>query len=333
MTVQLHNDPGELTADALRGYALDHSSKVKVHFDPTFVERSQPAAAGAVAIVSGGGSGHEPLHLGFVGEGMLDAAVPGKVFASPTASQVGAAIRSVDRGAGVLLIVKNYTGDILNFGLAAEDARDDGIPVEIVRVADDLASERTDGEGPGRRGTAGTVIVEKLCGAAARRGDGLAELAALGSSLSDRTRSLAVAFRSATLPGHAEPSFQLPDSSVEFGVGIHGERGSTRPFDGSGADLVESLVGPLVEALALAEGSEVIAVVNGLGGTPGLQLGAARYYLEQSFGSRGIGVARALTGSYVTALDMQGISITLLRVEDGDLELWDAPVNTVALSW
>jgi dihydroxyacetone kinase-like protein len=330
MTVQLHDDPAELVADAIRGVVSANPTILSARFDPLFVMRADTGARGTVAVVSGGGSGHEPLHAGFVGSGMLDAAVPGQVFASPTAGQVHAALIAADRGGGVVLVIKNYTGDVLNFTLAAEDARDDGLSVELVLVDDDLATEDS---GTGRRGTAATLVVEKLAGAAAREGRSLEEVAGVARGAAERSRSLAAAFRSATLPGHDAPSFVLEPGELEFGVGIHGERGTGRTLAGRGSDIVASLVRPLVGALGLGRGDDVIAVVNGLGGTAGVHLGAARHYLDRALEASGIRIARSLVGSYVTALDMQGISITLTRVADGDLALWDAPVTTAALRW
>lgn len=241
-----------------------------------------------------------------------------------------AAITHVDRGAGVVLIVKNYTGDVLNFTLAAEDAIDRGHAVEIVIVADDLAS---DGDGPGRRGTGATLIVEKLAGAAAARGRSLADVAGVARSAADRSRSLAVAFRSATLPGHPDESFRLDGGFVEHGVGIHGERGRSGPAPSTGSELISALAGTVGERLGLAVGDQVIALVNGLGGTPLIQIAAAREYLRRALAQRQVTIARSLTGSLVTALDMQGVSVTLTKVAPGDLELWDAAVRTAALTW
>jgi dihydroxyacetone kinase-like protein len=332
MTVQPHDDPADLVADAVRGLVAAHPAILSARFDPLLVFRAGPTEPDTVALVSGGGSGHEPLHAGFVGAGMLDAAVPGQVFASPTAGQVHAALTSVDRGAGVLLLVKNYTGDVLNFTMAAEDARDDGHDIEIVLIDDDLATERTD-VGPGRRGTGAALVIEKLAGAAARDGRPLTEVAAIARGAAERSRSLAVAFRSATLPGHDGPSFELKPGELEFGVGIHGERGTAVATGGRGSEIVTSLVRPLVDALDLRDGDEVIAVVNGLGGTAGIHLAAARHYLDRALEGTGVRVARSLVGTFVTALDMQGISVTLTRVAPGDLQLWDAPVTTAALRW
>lgn len=329
-TVQLLGDPAQLVTTALRGFAAENARLVRFDADSKIVRRATPATS-KVALVSGGGSGHEPLHLGFVGTGMLDAAVPGEVFASPTAGQVAAAIRAVDGGAGVLLIVKNYTGDVINFALAAELAADEGIKVQTVLVADDLASDSDDG--PGRRGTAATVLVEKLAGAAAERGDSLDQVAAIARSIADRSRSLAVAFRSATLPGQPAPSFELPSGELEFGVGIHGERGRGQRAVASADEIVDLVLEPLLAELAPREGDEVFAIVNGLGGTPGLQLSAARWIIGEKLRERGIAIARSLTGSYVTALDMQGFSLTLAVATPDDLALWDAPVQTAALTW
>jgi dihydroxyacetone kinase-like protein len=329
--MQIHDDPARLVHDAMEGSIAESRGALILVEEPLHVYRRPAPGDSTVAVVSGGGSGHEPLHLGLVGPGMLDAAVPGQVFASPTAAQVLAAIESVDRGAGVVLIVKNYTGDVLNFRFAAEDAEDAGRAVEVVVVADDIATESA--QGPGRRGTGATLLVEKLAGAAAARGLPLAEVARIARSAADRARSLAVAFRSATLPGQNDESFALPTGSIEFGVGIHGERGEEIAWEGDGSALIDLLVARLCEATGLAFGDEVIALVNGLGGTPALQLGAANAYLRRSLSARGVGVVRSLTGNLITALDMQGISITLLRVGDDDLDLWDAPVRTAALSW
>nr|BFE37386.1 dihydroxyacetone kinase subunit DhaK [Actinomadura rugatobispora] len=326
------NDPDDLVAEALEGLALAHPDLVRVHFDPAYVVRAD-GTRGKVALVSGGGSGHEPLHTGFVGAGMLDAAVPGAVFASPTAHQIRAAVTAADGGLGTLLVVKNYTGDVLNFSIAAELAADDGIAVETVLVDDDLATERPDGDGPGRRGTAAVVAVEKICGAAAERGATLAEVAVLGRRVAGAARTMALALEACTHPGRLRPSFEIADDEVEFGVGIHGERGVGRRPRGPARELVAELARPVVEALGLARGASVIAIVNGLGGTHGLELSAAHRELTRLLDGLGITVVRSLVGPYVTALDMKGMSITLVRADDELLDLWDAPVRTPALNW
>ncbi|AJE80538.1 dihydroxyacetone kinase N-terminal domain-containing protein [Streptomyces albus] len=323
----LFNNADDLTHDALDGLRLLHPDLL-VTLDPARVTRRE--AVSKVALVSGGGSGHEPLHTGFVGPGMLDAAVPGAVFASPTAAQVRDAVRAVDRGRGVLLVVKNYTGDRLNFTIGAELAAEEGIDVRSVLVDDDLATE---GTGPGRRGTAAVVAVEKIAGAAAEAGADLESVAALAERVAAGARSLALAFHACTPPGRAEPAFALRPGEIEFGVGIHGERGIEVGKAGPAADLVGRLTTPIVAALGLRAGDRVLAIVNGLGATHGLELAVAHRELTAQLDAAGITVARALVGTYVTALDMAGFSVTLLRCDDELLRLWDAPVRTPAWNW
>ncbi|GAA2988855.1 dihydroxyacetone kinase subunit DhaK [Streptosporangium longisporum] len=327
---QLLDAPGSVADDALDGLCLAHPDLIRRDREHGYVVRAEPGPV-KVALVSGGGSGHEPLHAGFVGRGMLDAAVPGAVFASPTAVQIEAATAAADRGRGVVHIVKNYTGDVLNFSIAGELAGEAGITLETVLVDDDLA---TDGlPGPGRRGTAAVVAVEKICGAAAERGASPAEVAALGRRVVAGARSMALALTGCTRPGGSGPSFELGPDEVEFGVGIHGERGiGRRPF-GPAAELVEALTVPVVQALELGRGDRVIAIVNGLGATPPPQLLVAYRNLAGLLTGRGVTVARSLVGPYVTALDMAGFSVTLVRADDETLSLWDAPVRTPALTW
>ncbi|WP_344883184.1 dihydroxyacetone kinase subunit DhaK [Allokutzneria multivorans] len=331
---QFVNDPDEFIPQALEGLRLAHPHLIQVSADPALVLRTpKDGDPLKVALVSGGGSGHEPLHTGFVGLGMLDAAIPGAVFASPTAYQIRAGIKAVDRGRGVLLIVKNYTGDVLNFSIAAELAREENIEVEIVLVDDDLATDGGDEGGPGRRGTAAVVAVEKICGAAAERGASLSELAELGRRVVASSRTMALALRACTHPGQQRPSFDLADDEVEFGVGIHGERGvGQHPF-GPASELVPALAQPVVEALGLQRGESVIAIVNGLGSTHALELAVVHRELSAFLEGVGVRIERALVGSYVTALDMQGCSITLVRCDSTLLELWNAPVRTPALAW
>nr|WP_086006538.1 dihydroxyacetone kinase subunit DhaK [Nocardia araoensis] len=331
----LLNNPDDLVTEALRGLELAHPHLVRCHLDPAFAIRARRPEQPKVALVSGGGSGHEPLHTGFVGVGMLDAAVPGAVFASPTAYQILAAIQAADQGHGVLLIVKNYTGDVLNFAIAAELAADEGIAVETVLVDDDLATTPSDEETgrPGRRGTAAVVAVEKICGAAAEAGASLAEVADLGCRVVASARTMALALAACTHPGQHQPSFELSSAEVEYGVGIHGERGTgVLPF-GPARELVEALVAPIVAALELTTGDPVITIVNGLGSAHPLELSLVHHELCDVLATRGITPARALVGSCVTALDMHGCSITLLRATDEILRLWDAPVRTSALTW
>ncbi|KQW47442.1 dihydroxyacetone kinase [Nocardioides sp. Root1257] len=337
MRRSLVNDPDDLVVEALEGLALAHPTLVRHDAEHGFVARATPARD-KVGLVSGGGSGHEPLHAGFVGHGMLDVAVPGAVFASPTALQLYDATRAADAGRGVLHIVKNYTGDVINFTVARELAdEDDDIATEVVLVDDDLATdlgeEPDDPDAPGRRGTAAVVAVEKICGAAAEEGADLGSLAELGRSVAARARSMAFAIEAGTHPGSSRPAFDLDADEVELGVGIHGERGRSRVPFGPTDELVARLVDPLVEALRPARGSGVIAIVNGLGSTYPLELYAAARAVHGGMTARGVRVDRFLVGSLVTSLDMHGVSVTLLPVDDELLRLWDAPVRTPALTW
>ncbi|OZM75680.1 dihydroxyacetone kinase subunit DhaK [Pseudonocardia sp. MH-G8] len=326
----LLNDPDLLVPEALTGLVLAHPGLLRLHGAPACVVRADPGAP-KVALVAGGGSGHEPLHTGFVGTGMLDAAVPGAVFASPTALQIREAIRAVDRGRGVLLVVKNYTGDVLNFSIAAELAADDGIDVRTVLVADDLATDSD--EGPGRRGTAAVVAVEKIAGAAAERGADLDTVAEVAGRVAAGARTLALALSACTPPGRDRPAFALAPGEIEFGVGIHGERGIDVRSGGSARELVAQLAEPVADAIGLRRGDAVIALVNGLGATHALELSVVHRELVELLTGRGVDVVRQLVGPYVTALDMRGCSITLLRATDELLDLWDAPVRTPALTW
>ncbi len=326
---QLVNDPGDIVPEALEGLVLTHPDLVTYDAGAALIVRRTPTP-GKVGLVAGGGSGHEPLHAGFVGTGMLDVAVAGAVFASPTALQIHAGTRAAEQGAGVLQVVKNYTRDVLNFRIAGEIAADEGVEVASVLVDDDLA---TSGTKVGRRGTAAVVAVEKICGAAAEAGADLATLAALGRRVVDSSRSLALALAAGAHPGEDAPAFELPDDLVELGVGIHGERGTGRIPFGTADDLVDQLVEPLVADLALDGSDPVVVIVNGLGGTYPAQLFVAARRVHHRLGAHGIGVARSLVGSYVTSLDMNGLSVTLLRADDELLRLWDSPVRTPALTW
>ena len=329
---QFVNDPQDFVAEALEGLERAHPGLVRWNREPSFVIRADGDRTPKVAVVSGGGSGHEPLHTGFVGVGMLDAAVPGGIFASPTAAQVAAATVAADRERGVLHVIKNYTGDILNFGIAAELAAGQGVELERVVVDDDLATDSGEG-GPGRRGTAAVIAVEKVCGAAAERGATLAEVAALGRRVVENARTLAVALHPCTHPGERVPSFDLGEDEIEFGVGIHGERGMGRREFASAHDLAGMLTTQIVESLGLRSGDAVIAIVNGLGSTHPLELSVMFVEVSRLLDGLGVSVARSLVGPYVTALDMAGCSVTLIRVDDEITELWDDPVRTPALSW
>lgn len=329
---KLLNDPEDAVADSLRGFAAAHADLVEVRTAPDYVTRTGGAVPGKVGLVSGGGSGHEPLHAGFVGAGMLDAAVPGAVFTSPTPDQILPAILAADSGAGVLAIVKNYTGDVLNFETAVELADAEGTQVSSVVVNDDVAVEDSLYTA-GRRGVAGTVCVEKIAGAAADRGDDLAGVQAVAERVIANVRTMGVALSACTVPHVGRPSFDLPDDEVEIGIGIHGEPGRHRiPLAGAD-EITQRLLDPVVEDLGVGSGERVLLFVNGMGGTPLSELyvvyGRARTLLEE----RGVTVARSLVGNYVTSLEMQGASVTVLRLDDETQALWDAPVHTAALRW
>jgi dihydroxyacetone kinase-like protein len=331
MSRYIRNERDTFVRQAVEGLEAAHPDLVRVHDDPLFVTRRTPAR-GKVALVSGGGSGHEPLHTGLVGTGMLDAAVPGAVFTSPTALQVREAARTVDSGAGIVLLVKNYTGDVLNFRIAAELLGDRN-DVHMVVVDDDLATASRDEDGPGQRGTAAVLAVEKVCGAAAEAGAPAVRVRDLGREVVSRSATLGLALEACTNPMTGMRSFELKQDEIEFGVGIHGERGTGTRAAGTAAELAEALVRPLVEHLGLARGDEVLAIVNGFGATHPLELGVALREVRRSLAGDGVRVARALAGSYVTSLDMRGFSVTLTALTAELAELWDAPVRTPALTW
>jgi dihydroxyacetone kinase-like protein len=326
---KLINAPATVLADALKGVAAAHSD-LAVDFANRVVSRGS-AKQGKVALISGGGSGHEPLHSGFVGLGMLDAACAGEIFTSPTPDQMLAAATTVNAGAGVLYIVKNYTGDVLNFEMAAELAEAEGIPVKTLLVADDVAVEDSTWTA-GRRGVGTTVLVEKIAGAAAEEGRDLEAVHAIATRVSENGRSMGVALTSATLPAVGKPSFDLPEDEIEMGVGIHGEPGRKRVPLRPAAEIAEELVSSILSDHDFT-GAPVIAMLSGLGGTPLIELYAVYGDVATLLEQRGITVARALVGDYITSLDMAGCSLTLLRADDEMLRLWDAPVSTAALRW
>ena len=326
------NDPENVVEESLRGMALAHADLLEVHIDPHYIVRAGGPDEGKVAVVSGGGAGHEPLHGGFVGYGMLHAACPGAVFTSPTPDQVEAATKAVDGGAGVLHIVKNYTGDVLNFETAAELAAAEGSQVEAVVINDDVAVKDSLFTA-GRRGVGGTVLAEKIVGAAAERGDDLASVKSLCERVNANVRSMGLALSSCTVPHAGKPTFELGEDEVEVGIGIHGEPGRERlPIEPANA-LVDRLLTPVLEDLPFESGNDVLLFVNGMGGTPLIELYLAYARAEEVLRERGITVQRRLVGNYITSLEMQGMSVTLLRLDDEMAELWDAPVHTPALRW
>ncbi len=324
---KLINDPDEVVSDALRGMDAAHDD-LRVDHDLKIIYRAQPKAAGKVGLVSGGGSGHEPLHGGFVGPGMLDAACAGEVFTSPVPDQMMAATAAVDTGAGVLHIVKNYTGDIMNFEMAAELAGDD-VRVETVITNDDVAV--TDSlYTAGRRGVGVTVLLEKIAGAAAEEGQDLDAVAAVANKVNDGGRSMGLALTSCVVPSAGSPTFELDDDEYELGIGIHGEPGRQRLEMAPAAELAERLVAPILEDRSF---DNVIAFVNGMGGSPLLELYLMYGEVRRLLDDAGIRVARSLVGNYITSLEMAGCSVTLLEVDDDLLRLWDAPVSTPGLRW
>src|SRR5215207_2264532 len=312
---KLINDADAVVREALEGIEAAHSDKVRVIHDPAVIVRADAPVQGKVGIVSGGGSGHEPMHGGFVGRGMLDAACPGEVFTSPTPDQMLEATKAVDGGAGVLHIVKNYTGDVLNFEMAADLAKGEGIEVEAVVTNDDVAVQDSLYTA-GRRGVGITVIAEKICGAAA-----------------DERRSMGMALTPCITPGSGEPSFELGDDEMEIGIGIHGEPGRYREQLAPASDIVDRMATAIVEDLPYESGDRVLALVNGMGGTPLIELYIVYRELDRFLQGRGIGIERRLVGNYITSLEMAGCSITLLKLDDDLVRLWDAPVDTPALRW
>jgi phosphoenolpyruvate---glycerone phosphotransferase subunit DhaK len=329
---KLINRPEDAVRQTLEGIALAHAGMLRVQLDPAYVVRPDAPVPGKVAIVSGGGSGHEPMHAGFVGAGMLDAACPGEVFTSPTPDQMLAAAKATDGGAGVLFIVKNYTGDVMNFEMAAELARDEGIEVESVLIDDDVAV-RDSLFTAGRRGVGTTVLAEKICGAAAELRSPLEEVATLCRTVNANGRSMGMALTSCTVPMAGRPTFDLGPGEMEIGIGIHGEPGRERRAAASAHEVVEMLATAVLDDLPFRPGDEVLAFVNGMGATPLMELYVVYNELHALLERRSIRIARNLVGSYMTSLDMAGCSITLLRLDEELRTLWDAPVRTAGLRW
>jgi dihydroxyacetone kinase-like protein len=329
---KLINAPDNVVKEALAGMAVAHADLLTVHYDPDIIVRAGGAVAGKVGIISGGGSGHEPMHGGFVGKGMLDAACPGAVFTSPVPDQMLAATKAVNGGKGVLHIVKNYTGDVLNFEMAAELAAAEGIEVAAVVTNDDVAVKDSTWTA-GRRGVGVTVLLEKIVGAAADTGADLAEVKRIAEKVNGQGRSMGMALTSCTVPHAGKPSFELPDDEMEIGVGIHGEPGRRRVKLASAAEITKMLVDPILEDLPFASGDTVLAFVNGMGGTPLIELYIVYNELAGILKEHGISIGRSLVGSYITSLDMAGCSITLLKLDAELTTLWDAPVHTPALRW
>jgi dihydroxyacetone kinase-like protein len=332
---KLINEPGDVVVEALRGMAAAHP-ELKIDLKNRIVYRGSPPRPGKVGLISGGGSGHEPMHGGFVGPGMLDAACAGEVFTSPVPDQMLEATRNVDAGAGVLHIVKNYTGDVMNFEMAAELAlADAGVEVVSVVTDDDVAVQDSLYTA-GRRGVGVTVLLEKITGAAAEQGRPLAEVADVARRVNDQGRSMGVALTSCTVPAAGKPTFDLPEGEMEIGIGIHGEPGRRRVPLAPAREIAEMLLEPILSDRDFTSGSGsdgVIAFVNGMGASPLIELylmyGEVAAILEKA----GVQVVRSLVGPYMTSLDMAGCSVTLLSVDEELLRLWDAPVATPGMRW
>ncbi len=329
---QLLNRGEDVVTDALSGMQALHPELLRGDYENQIIVRAGAPIKGKVGLVSGGGSGHEPMHGGFVGRGMLDAACPGAVFTSPVPDQMLAATRAVNGSAGVLHIVKNYTGDVLNFEMAAELAAADGIEVESVVTNDDVAVQDSTWTA-GRRGVGVTVLLEKIVGGLAEMGAPLSTVAQLARRVNEQGRSMGVALTSCTVPAAGKPTFELGDDEMEIGVGIHGEPGRRRAKLASAAEITEIMVNPILEDLGLRSGERVLAFVNGLGGTPLIELYIVANELAKILHGKNITIARSLIGNYITSLDMAGASITLLRLDDEMERYWDAPVHTPALRW
>lgn len=353
---KLINHPDDAARESLEGMAAAHPDLIKVHFDPHFIYRADAPVQNKVALISGGGSGHEPMHGGFVGMGMLDAACPGEVFTSPTPDQMLEAAKTASGGAGVLNIVKNYSGDVMNFEMAAELAHSEGIPILNILIDDDVAVKDSLYT-QGRRGVGTTVLAEKICGAAAEQGYNLQQVAELCRRVNLNGRSMGMALTSCTVPAKGSPTFDLGENEIEFGIGIHGEPGRQRMPLKSADEIAEMLAISIIEDSAysravrewdaekgewveveltdapLQGGDSVLAFVNSMGGTPLSELYIIYRKLVKICDKKGLKIVRNLIGPYITSLEMQGCSITLLKLDDEMVKLWDAPVKTPSLRW
>ena len=329
---KLINHPDNVVRESLEGFAAAHANMVRVNFDPAYVVRADAPVQGKVGVLSGGGSGHEPMHGGYVGVGMLDAACPGAIFTSPTPDQMLEATKAIHGGAGVLYIVKNYTGDLMNFEMAAELAGAEGIQVESVIINDDVAVKDSLYTA-GRRGVGTTVLAEKITGAAAQQGRSLAEVTDICKRINGWGRSMGMALTSCTVPHVGHPTFDLPEDQMEIGIGIHGEPGRARMTLRPADEVTPMLMEPILSDLPFKQGDEVLLYVNGLGGTPLTELYIVYRKALQIATQHGLKVTRSLVGPYMTSLEMAGCSITLLKLNDEFTKLWDAPVCTPGLRW
>jgi len=329
---KLINKPEDVVREELEGVVVAHPDLVKVHFDPNYVVRVDAPIKGKVGLISGGGSGHEPMHGGFVGYGMLDAACPGAVFTSPTPDQMLEATKAVNGGAGVVHIVKNYTGDIMNFEMAADLAKAEGIDVVAVITDDDVAVQDSLYTA-GRRGVGSTVLAEKLAGAAAEQKRSLNDVADVVRKVKGWGRTMGMALTSCTVPHVGKPTFDLPEDEMEIGIGIHGEPGRTRMKVKPADEIVEMMMEPIIKDIPYKAGDEVLMFVNGMGGTPLVELYIVYRKAYEIATKSGLKVVRNLIGPYITSLEMAGISITLLKMDDDLVKLWDFPVKTPGMRW
>ena len=329
---KLINHPDNVVRESLEGFAAAHADMVRVNFDPAYVMRADAPVQGKVGVLSGGGSGHEPMHGGYVGVGMLDAACPGAIFTSPTPDQMLEATKAIHGGAGVLYIVKNYTGDLMNFEMAAELAGAEGIQVESVIINDDVAVKDSLYTA-GRRGVGATVLAEKITGAAAQQGRSLAEVTDICKRVNGWGRSMGMALTSCTVPHVGHPTFDLPEDQMEIGIGIHGEPGRARMTLRPADEVTPMLMEPILADLPFKQGDEILLYVNGLGGTPLTELYIVYRKALQIATQHGLKVTRSLVGPFMTSLEMAGCSITLLKLNDEFTKLWDAPVCTPGLRW
>ena len=324
------NDIDNIITEELKGMEKAYNNIIKVCYEPIFIARRELSKK--VAIISGGGSGHEPLHGGFVGYGMLDAACPGPVFTSPTPDQMEAAVKYVNKDMGVLLLIKNYTGDVMNFQMAEELCKADGIDIKSVVIEDDVAVKNSLYT-MGRRGVGATVFFEKICGASAEKGDNLNKVIEYANYCKENARSMGMALTSCTVPAAGKPTFDIADNEIEMGIGIHGEPGIERVGIKTANEIAEIMMDKICSDMPYKNGDEVICMINGMGGTPLMELYILYNSVEEISKKKGIKIVRSIVGNYVTSIDMAGASISLIKVNNDILKLWDYPVNTAALRW
>lgn len=324
------NDIDNIITEELKGMEKAYNNIIKVCYEPIFIARRELSKK--VAIISGGGSGHEPLHGGFVGYGMLDAACPGPVFTSPTPDQMEAAVKYVNKDMGVLLLIKNYTGDVMNFQMAEELCKADGIDIKSVVIEDDVAVKNSLYT-TGRRGVGATIFFEKICGASAEKWDNLNKVIEYANYCKENARSMGMALTSCTVPAAGKPTFDIADNEIEMGIGIHGEPGIERVGIKTANEIAEIMMDKICSDIPYKNGDEVICMINGMGGTPLMELYILYNSVEEIAKKKGIKIVRSIIGNYVTSIDMAGASISLIKVNNDILKLWDYPVNTAALRW